>query len=348
MGTVVKNKKPIFVIWNDIHLGTGNEDAVLVSTNHIISYMLENQLDTLVFAGDFFHSRTNQTENVLNTANKILEYIHSVGIRHILIPGNHDRTSYFSYTSFLDVFSYHPGVELYTKTTNIDIKGVKVTLLPFFDDSMLVPMIEESEGGDILISHFEMAGSSHLGKVSEKTSITKTSLKKWKKTYLGHYHNTHEISRNIVHLPSLRQSSFGEDSLKGFSVIYDDLSYEIIPGVFKKFNKLTLDINELSNEDIKELIKVHKDSPDTVRFEFEGTESRLKALDKEQFIGTGIDVKLKFEKIYSVQEVELPILIKKFDKEQIFINFQQFCEEKEYSHGEGLVLLNEYFTNKEK
>jgi len=341
-------KKAKFVIWNDIHLGVGNEDAVLASANHIVTYMVENKLNTLVFAGDFFHSRTNQTENVLNTANKILELIHSVGIRHILIPGNHDRTSYFSYTSFLDVFSHHPGVELYTEVTNIEIEGVKVTLLPFFDDSMLVPMIEESEGGDILISHFEMQGSSHLGKTSEKTSITKTSLKKWKKTYLGHYHNTHEISRNIVHLPSLRQSSFGEDSLKGFSIIYDDLSYKIVQGVFKKFNKLTLNIDELSNEEIKELISIHRDSPDTIRFEFVGSESRLKALDKEQFKDTGIDVKLKFEKKYSIEEVELPVLIKKFDKEQIFLNFQQFCEEKEYSHEEGLILLNEYFTNKDK
>lgn len=336
-----------FIIWNDLHLGIGNEEAVIVSVKHMISYLLEHNLKTLVFAGDFFHSRSNQTESVLNAANEVFRLIHQAGIRHILIPGNHDRTSYFSFSSFLDVFKHHPGVELYTELTHLEIEGIKVTLLPFFDDSILVPMIEQSEGSQMLISHFDMQGSTHLGKVCEKASITKRTVKKWDKVYLGHYHNTHEISKDIVHLPSLRQSSFGEDDNKGFTIIYDDLSYEIVPGVFKRFNKLVLNIDELSNDDIKELISIHSNSSDTIRFEFIGEETKLKALDKEQFLGTGIDVKLKFQKKYKVEDAVKPELIKKFDRGQIEESFKEFCEEKDYSYKEGVVMLNE-FLNKPK
>jgi hypothetical protein len=342
------SKKPLFAVYNDQHLGVGNEEAVLVSIRHMVENLIAMNIDTVIFNGDFFHSRSNQTQEVLKTATEIFRIINEAGIRHIVNVGNHDRTSYYSSESFLDPFRHHPGVEIYDgKITTLEIKGVKVSLSPFFHDSILVPMLEEAEGGDILLGHWEMQGSTHLGKVNEKQDITRRMLKKWKKVYLGHYHNFHEISKDIAHLPSLRQNSFGEDSLKGFSIIYNDLSYEIIQGVFKRFNKLTLDIDTLTPKDLKELIAVHRDSEHTIRFEFTGEESKLKALDKEQFKDTGIDIKIKFEKKYSVDITEKPVLIKKFDKDLIYESFEKFCEEKDYSHEEGLVFLDEFFNKQE-
>lgn len=342
------NKKPLFAIWNDIHLGINNCSEVLVSTIQMVEYLVENNIDTLVNNGDFFHSRNSQTQEVLITTNEILKTINSAGIRHIINIGNHDRQSYFKSESFLDPFIFHPGVEIYDgKITTLNLKGIQVSLSPFFDDSILVPMLEQSSGGDILLGHWEMQGSTHLGRVSEKSTITPKSLKKFKKVYLGHYHNHQEITKDIVHLPSLRQSSFGEDDNKGFTIIYDDLSYEIVPGVFKRFNKLVLNIDELSNDDIKELVSIHSNSSDTIRFEFIGEETKLKALDKEQFLGTGIDVKLKFQKKYKVEDAVKPVLIKKFDRHQIEESFKEFCEEKDYPYEEGVVILNE-FLNKSK
>jgi exonuclease SbcD len=342
------SKKPLFCIFNDMHLGVGNEDAVILSVKHMISKLLELKIDTVVFAGDFFHSRSNQTESVLQAAHETFRLLNEAGIHLIFFPGNHDKTSYFSFRSFLDTFIHHPNTTFTDKPLVLDIKGVNVTLLPFFDDSILVPMIEELEGGDMLISHFDMQGSIHLGKVCEKSTITKHTLKKWRKVYLGHYHNTHEISKDIVHLPSLRQSNFGEDDNKGFSIIYDDLSYEIIPGIFTKFNKIVINIDEVTPDDISELIKLHTDSKDTVRFELIGQETLLKALDKEQFVGTGIYVKLKYQKKFLEEGVEKPVLIKKFDKEQIETSFKEFCEEKGYFYEEGVVILNEFLSKTKK
>lgn len=339
------SKKPLFAIWNDSHLGVGNEDTVVLSVKHMVNYLLEKGIDTLIFNGDFFHSRSNQTQSVLDAAIEIFKVINEAGIRHIVNVGNHDRQSYFKATSFLDAFRYHPGVEIYDgKITSLEIKGVSVSLSPFFDDSILVPMLDEASGTDLLLGHWDMAGSTHLGKVCEKSSITKRTLNKFKKVYLGHYHNTHEISRDIVHLPSLRQNSFGEDSNKGFTIIYEDLSYEIVPGIFKKFTKFVLNIDEVSGEEIKELIKIHSGSEDSIRFEFIGEETKLRSLDKEQFQGTGIDVKLKFQKKYKEQSTEKPVLIKKFEKNQIEELFKDFCEEKGYFYKEGVVILNEFLS----
>ena len=341
-------KKPLAIIFNDIHLKPENEEAVLESIIHMLKYAKVNKIKNLIFAGDLFHSRSFQRESTLQACDKILGLCHTANCTLYLFPGNHDKTIYEGYDSFLDPFRFYPSVIFNKEVTDIEIGGKKITLLPFFSDNMLIPMIENHEGGDALISHFEMSGSTNLGRVSGKSSITRTMLKKWKKTYLGHYHNTHEITKNIIHLPSLRQNDFGEDSNKGFSVLYDDLSYEIVKGKFREFTKTIIDVNKTELSQIKVLIDTYKNSENTIRFELIGDESKLRAFDKSIFEGSGIDVKLKYEEKYTFDESEsnIPKAISKIGKTEVIKSFEEFCKEKSLDHKEGLELLNEFLNNK--
>ncbi|AGH56755.1 metallophosphatase [Cellulophaga phage phi19:2] len=340
-------KDPLAIIFNDAHLKTGNEQDVINSVKHMVDYAVDKNITIMIFAGDMFDSRSHQRQSVLQAFDEILRIINSAGILLYLFPGNHDKTDYYSYDSFLDVYRHYPNVIFNKTVSDIDIKGTKITLLPFFADSLLIPMIDDHKGSDVLISHFEMAGSTNLGRTSKKTSINKKLLSKWKKTYLGHYHNHHEISKDIVHLPSLRQSNFGEDDQKGFSILYDDLSYEIVLGKFKKFIKLTIDVDNINKKDLQELIDKNKESEDIVRFEFVGSDSKLKVLDKADFNNTGIDVRVKYQAKYDVSSTaKPPSLIQKFSQEQIREEFKVFCKEKKLDYKEGLVLLNK-FLNKQ-
>ena len=311
-------KKPIALIWNDVHLKNGNEEEVLIAFRYMIEKAKELGIKRTIFAGDLFDSRTMQRLKVLQTFDTMLDELHQAGMTTDLISGNHDKTVYASYDSFLESY------------------------LPFFSDDMLIPMLEESKGSDILISHFEMAGSTHLGRTSEKTAINQKLLKKWKKVYLGHYHNWHEISKDIVHLPSFIQASFGEDSNKGFTILYDDLSYEIIQGRFKHYTKVVIDLNKEGIIHIKSLIKQYKNSVDTIRFEFIGEESKLKALDKSIFKDTGINVVIKYENKYEIEDTKTPEIIEHYDKEQVRGSFKDFCDKKNLKHKEGLELLEEF------
>lgn len=338
--------KPIAIIFNDAHIKTGNESDVATSVNHLINYAIEHKITDVIFAGDMFDNRTFQRQEVLKTFDDLLKVFALSKIRLYIFPGNHDKTTYKDEYSFLDVFRYHPGV-YFTRTTKIiEIKGVSITLMPFFSDDVLVPMLEEAEGTDILISHFEMNGSVNLGHVSDKKSITRRTLKKWKKVYLGHFHNLNEITKDIVHLPSLRQSNFGEDSNKGFTVLKDDLSYEIIKGRFVEFTKIVINVDEQDSKDIGALIKIHSNSIDSIRFEFIGEESKLKALDKTQFKGTGIDVKIKYAKKIDLEHLILPEVIEKYDEESVREIFKVFCNDKGYDYPVGLGLLEEFLKEK--
>lgn len=341
--------KKSFIIFNDAHLKTGNEQDVIRSARHMIKYAINNSIDKIVFAGDLFDSRTFQRQSVLKAFDYILNLFNENNITLYIIPGNHDKTKYDSYESFLDIYRYYPCVKFYDKLSVVEINGISVTLLPFFTDEMLVPMIEESSGSDILISHFEMQGSSHLGHVSEKTTLTKNMFKKWKKVYLGHYHNHNEITEDIVHLPSMRQSNFGEDDNKGFSVIYEDLSYEIIKGDFTPYLKIRINIDETSSTEINRLITTHKDSESVVRFEFTGSESKLKAIDKSKFKGTGINVLIKYDSKYNFDESDskMPTIKDSYGEENIKLEFKEFCSEKNYDYKRGEELLKEFLNKKE-
>jgi len=341
-------RKPIAIIFNDAHLKTGNEDDVIKSIKHLLKYANSEGIENLIFAGDLFDSRAFQRQSVLQAFDDILIMIQKAGCTLYIFPGNHDKTIYSSYDSFLDVYRHYPNVVFNRELSVIDISGVNITLLPFFSDDMLIPMLKDAKGGDVLISHFEMAGSTHLGSVSDKSSINSKLLSKWNKTYLGHYHNWHEITKDIVHLPSLRQSNFGEDDNKGFSVLYDDLSYKIIKGDFKRFNKVLIDIDKTNQSKIDELIETYKNSLDVIRFEFVGSESKLKALDKKQFNNLGIDIKIKYKANYDFESdsLVLPTVVEHYGEDQVREAFKDFCQDKGYDHGEGLELLNNFLKNK--
>lgn len=342
-------KKPIAIIFNDAHLKTGNEQEVIQSIKHLLKYASVEGITDLIFAGDLFDSRAFQRQSVLQAFDEILRMIQEAKCTLYIFPGNHDKTIYASFDSFLDVYRHHPSVVFNRELSIIELDGISITLLPFFADDMLIPMLENAQGTDVLISHFEMAGSTHLGRSSEKSIINKELLSKWNKTYLGHYHNHHEITKDIVHLPSLRQSNFGEDDNKGFSVLYNDLSYSLIQGDFKRFKKIVIDVDKTNQSKISELIKKYQNSPDTIRFEFVGSESKLKSLDKKQFNDSGIDVKIKYEVQYDFdsESLVLPSVVEHYGEEQVRDAFKGFCDEKGYDHQEGVELLNNFLkTNK--
>lgn len=341
-------KKPIAIIFNDVHLKTGNEEAITDAVKYMIKYTLELGVDKIIFAGDLFDSRSFQRQSLLYTFDKICEMMAEAGITLYLFPGNHDKTIYEIDYSFLHVYKHHPNVIFNDDVSDIEIDGVKITLLPFWSDEVLIPKIHEHNGGDVLISHFAMEGSVHLGHVVEKPTLNAKMLSKWKKTYLGHYHNHVEITPDVVHLPSFMQNDFGEDNKKGFAILYDDLSYELVKGKFREFKKLSLDIDKTTFAEIKELIEVHKNSPNTIRFEFTGSEEKLKALDKGIFKDTGIDVKTKFAKKFDFENIELevPEVTERYSKNDVENTFEKFCKEKGLDHEEGVVLLGEFFKNK--
>ena len=113
-------------------------------------------------------------------------------------------------------------------------------------------------------------------------------------------------------------------------------------GRFKHYTKIVIDLNKHGIIHIKSLIKQYKNTENIIRFEFVGEESKLKALDKSIFKDTGINIVIKYESKYDLDNVESPKIIEHYDKEQVRDSFKDFCDKKNLKYKEGLELLEEF------
>ena len=103
----------------------------------MVDYAVENDIKKLIFAGDLFESRSFQRQKTLLTLGNILDLFYANGLTLYLFSGNHDKTIYKSFDSFLDIFKHYPCVKFSRGLKNIVIDGVSIDLLPFFSDDML-------------------------------------------------------------------------------------------------------------------------------------------------------------------------------------------------------------------
>lgn len=324
----------------------GNEVAVYEGTKYLVEHANKIGVKNIILNGDVFDSRSFQRLSHLKCFEKCLDLFYWNDMVCYTNVGNHDKSVYEREESFLDSFKHHPAMKLYSKITDVKIGGKTFTFSPYFPDDMLQEQLEQHEGADVLIGHWSAHGSTNLKKITDKKSIGKKLLSKWNKTYLGHFHQWHELSKDIVHLPSLLQNGFGEDNVKGFSIIYDDLSYSLVKGKFRELKKIVVDLDDVSISELKKLIKKEQGSDATVRIELIGSDDKLKAVDKSMFKDTGIDLKIKFNKAYDFDTTkkEPPKAVNKYTEGQLKDEFKTFCKKKGFEHSFGIKLLEQHLN----
>jgi len=349
--TIQKMKKKIIAyVVNDIHLSIDNYIQREELFDQIFSKISSNEeIHHLIILGDVFQSRIAQRMEVLNSFARILKKARLFEIDITCIPGNHDKTNYSSHDSFLDVFCHHEGFWLINNPvtmTAVYSPDVKFVFIPFYDEQtwhdLYIKHVESlSNDKHILFTHIAVNGS-----VNNDNSIVRSNLnqdlfkKHFEAVFSGHYHN-HQNVGIFHHLPSICQSNFGEDEVKGFTAIYDDLSYSIIKLDFDKYLTLKIDLNNVSKKDIQKEINKYKDSYKYLRVEFIGDESQLKSIDTKYITSQGIDV--KFKQI-SVKEEDLSAEFIKFNNESILDEFKLWCEKEQKEYEQGVEYLKKKLT----
>lgn len=347
-------KRPIALISNDWHLEENNADQVISVILQKIEYYnsLQDKNVRFICLGDVFDSRKSQKEATLLAFNRILDLIHDDKIVLDCIPGNHDKTDYNSLNSYLDVFYHHPALNLYNDTAYFQVNGIRFLFQPFISEDKWIQSIEQVKtkktidlSNTVLLSHIAVNGSINNDNTKVESRITKDFLSDFRLILLGHYHNTHQVSKNIIHLPSIRQKNFGEDKIKGFTVLYDDFSYEIIKCVSKEYITLTLDASKVNSETINDIIDEFNKNKDNVnlRVEFRGSVAEAKSLYLSKLKANGI--KLKFVFLDNNQEHKMDLndieIVDFESNEKIIEAFKDFCEDRSINVDEGMVYLKQ-------
>lgn len=329
-------KKIILVVINDVHLRQDNIDLVKKSISQVLAFCVENGIPNIEVAGDFFDSRSSQKLSVMKSFSEILDMCSESGVTMRMIHGNHDLSSYSESYSWLSPFAGHKSLTLFSEPTVIKEGGKTIAYLPFQSDEIIVDNLNSIGEADILISHFEMNGSVSNGITSVEKSINKSMLSKFGLVLLGHFHDKHNISDNIYHMASLYQKNFAETCEKGFTVVYDDLSFEHKNIAFKTFKTLSIDIDTYGKDDMKKLLKEAKKGDCNIRVDVHGSDSSLAAFDKSKFRDAGIEVKVVKSKITEIvsgdQYRDEVGDVRAIDTKSAF---SLFCKKNELNEDEG-------------
>jgi len=215
-----KNGKILF--FSDLHLGvhqnsqTWHKIALGVG-EWIDQVMVENKLDTIIFAGDVFHDRHEIGVNTLYTAKRFFDLLSNYKI--YIIPGNHD--SFLSSTveiNSAEILS-NKNVFVFSKPTILEVDEKTILMCPWKTD--ISTIIEKF---DYVVGHFDIVNfKMNANKICEEGTSSKELFEKTKNVITGHFHcrQFREYSEgNILYLGSPYEMDFGDrGQQKGITIV---------------------------------------------------------------------------------------------------------------------------------
>lgn len=349
------NKIPLILFSTDWHLKKENLSQIkeLVIEKCLLAKKLE--VKNLICLGDIFDSRIAQREDVLTAFGEILDIIDSYGLNFWVIPGNHDKTIYTGAASFLTPYKGRHNFHLVDLAGGIPFleHNLYVHMQPFFEEEVWLEQYgsfvgdyigfaheTQADGKHIFCSHIAVTGSRNNDGTLVSSTISSGMFKNFFKVFSGHYHDQQQIGANFYHIPSIQQNNFGENSEKGFTVLYSDGSHSLVKSTFKEFIKVSINLDEAKPDQIDKLKRQFKGNDNNIRFEFTGSEQALKSLKKEDFTALGIDVKTKNKEIQDDIEYSEGAEIVEHTSSSIKEEFRKFCEKEGLSVEQGLIYLN--------
>ena len=346
-------KKPIAVAITDTHLSDSTIELNKSIYTQAFELCLKLGLNQVEHLGDVFQSRKSQSQAVLTAYQEILDLAHDNGIKINQAVGNHDKTDYSSVDSFLDPFQHHPAMNLirYCGARFVDCESslqkeetrIGIHYVSFLNDEKYIEMLREKDevGGfgdqNVILTHIGCTGAVMNNGTKIETSITSNLFSKYDLVLNGHYHDPQQFD-HVEYIGAAMQHNFGEGTQKGATVIYDDLSTELVPFIFPQYLTYEVDVKSMTTKDIEDLKVEKQQSQDYIRVTLKGAEKDLKAFNKQSLEAIGIKVQLQQEEI-KIEELEARI--EPFDSKTLTEEFEIFCKKNKLNHKEGLKYFNQ-------
>lgn len=325
----MQNKqRPLALIMTDTHLSDKNIEVNKSIFKQFFDCCKLYKPEYTIHMGDMFDDRKSQKLITLKTMKNMLE-----GLTQPLfvIPGNHDKSDLSSKESFLDI--YHDDEE--NNLIVIDDYWIDPTkrlhLIPFFSnneynkrlDLVLENVIKNSDSKKFLLTHIAIDGVRNNDGSIVSDSISRSKLTLFDKVLVGHYHDRSVIGNNVHYTGSAFQHNFGENTDKGFTLLYPNGQVEYIKTQFPSFIQYKIDIDESNlntNQIVDELCVSIKDEDNTnVRVTFIGKETNLKKIQDKGLKNIGVDVK------YIPKEVMIGV---ESAENEEFINFESRLDDE--------------------
>lgn len=339
----MKQKQPTTIVFSDSHVRKGKTEEFTANMEELISLAKKHGIKNLVFAGDLFYSSSHQTLDVLLAVHRFIRRLKDEDISCIAIPGNHDKVDRDSDDSYLDIFECSHFIV--RNRESFIIGDVMFHVFDYrsetgtFRDEWSKFMEESAdEKKQILILHQGINGGLTTHSDANK-ELSPELFKDWDNVLVGHYHDRNKVSDNIQYIGSSRQFNFGEDEMKGYTLVYDDGSCEFIQNE-ANMRYITLNTNKKKLEKTLSQAKEYIDDRYYVRLNIDCKESEKKTIDKAAIYDMGIS-QVNFNIANEDIDVNQTAAFEKFDKEAIAGEYVDFCEKKETDPQLGLKYLKQ-------
>lgn len=343
-------KTAIAVILTDTHLSETNipvVKSIFVQAREIAQGLGINEIE---HAGDIFHSRKGQLQINLTAFKEILDDYHANGFKINQVIGNHDKTEYSIKESFIDPYQYHPALNMFKISGGRPLtKDIFLTYMSYFTDDVYIKYLQETieNGGslskNVLLTHIGISGAvMNSGVVIESKSITPSIFSHWDKVIVGHYHDKQLLAEGkIEYCGASLQHNFGEQTGKGITVLYDDLSTETIPLKYPQYLNYEINPKDITAKDIVELKEEKNITGDFLKIILTGSESEVKSFNKLELQNAGIKVEMKQDKI---EKEEIESKLEAFDTKSLQEEFDFFCDKNKLDRETGMKYFIKILT----
>tara|TARA_Y100001937_G_scaffold84225_1_gene113974 strand:+ start:1931 stop:2983 length:1053 start_codon:yes stop_codon:yes gene_type:complete len=251
---------------NDTHFGARGDSQLFF--DHFMKffdevffpYLEENNIDTIIHAGDLMDRRKYVNFSILNQVrSKFMDVIKDKGIQMHCILGNHDV--YYRNTNEINSVSelFKDYIIVHETPSVVNFDGLDIALLPWVNKENLEESVEfiKTASAPILFGHLELEGYEVMRGVNFSGGGTDPSLfSRYEKVFSGHFHCRQEKG-NVYYLGTQYQITFGDlNETKGFHIFDTDTrEIEFIENPYKMFHTLTYDdvANPIDLEKVKAL-----------------------------------------------------------------------------------------------
>jgi len=247
---------------NDTHFGARGDSQIFFDyfmkffDDVFFPYIKENEINTVIHAGDFMDRRKFVNFNILNQVrSRFISRLHKDGIRVHCILGNHDV--YYRNTNNINSTTelFYDDMEIYEKPEVVEFDGFPIALLPWVNKENYDEAVKfiNNAPASMLIGHLELDGYQVMRGIDHHGGMDSRLFARYEKVLSGHFHCRQEKD-NIYYMGTQYQITFADiKEVKGFHVFDTETrEIEFIENPYKMFHTITyndeegpMDINEL-------------------------------------------------------------------------------------------------------
>ena len=234
---------------NDTHFGARGDSQLFFDyfmkffDDVFFPYLKENDIKTVIHAGDLMDRRKFVNLNILNQVrNKFIKVLKDENIDFHCILGNHDV--YYRNTNEVNSVRelFGDDIHLYETPDVTNFDGLNIAFLPWVNKENQEESIKfiKNVAAPIIIGHLEFDGYEVMRGIYHQGGMDSKLFERFEKVYSGHFHCRQEKD-NIYYMGTQYQITFSDlNETKGFHIFDTDTrEIEFIENPHKMFYAMT-------------------------------------------------------------------------------------------------------------